>query len=208
MHKLDMQGQPCPIPVVNAKKMLADPAVLGVLVLVDNLVAVQNLEKMANGLGYAFSYAAQGEKLFEVTLQKFANSKQAANALIATSGQSQPQKTSTGSPGATVLITSNTMGQGAEELGKILIKGFVFSLTELEPSPKTVMFLNSGALLTAQNANTVDDLKLLQEKGCEILTCGTCANFYGLANQLAVGSITDMMGISTRLAEALHLISI
>ena len=30
MNKLDMTGQPCPIPVVQAKKLLADPAVDGI----------------------------------------------------------------------------------------------------------------------------------------------------------------------------------
>lgn len=206
MNKLDMTGQPCPIPVVQAKKLLADPAVEGVAVTVDNIVAVQNLEKMAKGLGYGFSYKADGERLFLVSLLRGENSvlpTAPADADI----QCEPTPLDTGD-GPTVLITGDSLGSGAEALGKILIKGFIFSLTELSPAPKSVIFLNGGAHLTTEGANTVPDLKVLAEKGCEILTCGTCANFFELTDKLAVGSITDMMGITTRIAAAVRLLSV
>ncbi|MCL2146986.1 MAG: sulfurtransferase-like selenium metabolism protein YedF, partial [Synergistaceae bacterium] len=89
-----------------------------------------------------------------------------------------------------------TMGDGAEELGKILIKGFIYSLTELPAPPEYVIFLNSGAFLTSDGSNTIDDLKKLENKGAKILTCGTCVNFYGLQDKLAIGTITNMYGIT------------
>ena len=206
MKQLDMTGHPCPIPVVQAKKALVGADVDAVEVLVDNIVAVQNLEKMATGLGYAFQSGQDGDKLYRVALGK------SDTATMHGCGQGEPACCIAMPPstteGPTVLITQESLGGGAEELGNILIKGFLFSLTELSPPPKAVIFLNGGAKLTTQGANTVPDLKALEEKGVEILTCGTCANYFGLTEQLAVGAITDMMGITSRIATAGRLISL
>jgi hypothetical protein len=68
--------------------------------------------------------------------------------------------------------------------------------------------LNGGAHLTTKGANTVDDLITLEKKGTEVYTCGTCANFYKLTEALAVGSITDMMNITNKLANASSVITI
>ncbi|MDR0663313.1 MAG: DsrE family protein, partial [Spirochaetaceae bacterium] len=76
------------------------------------------------------------------------------------------------------------------------------------PPPSAVIFLNGGAHLTTKGANTVDDLITLEKKGTEVYTCGTCANFYKLTEALAVGSITDMMNITNKLANASSVITI
>ena len=198
MKTLDMQGQPCPIPVVKAKEALADPGAAGVIVVVDNMVAVQNLEKMAKGSGYAFSYVAEGA-LFRVTIGKGGVQPDAPQA---------PVRTAQSARGPVVLITADSMGRGAEELGRLLIKGFIFSLTQLNPLPEAVLFLNGGARLTTEGANTVPDLKTLEAKGVSICTCGTCANYYKLTESLAVGTIVDMMAIVSRLAAASQIITL
>ena len=40
----------------------------------------------------------------------------------------------------------------------------------------------------------------------EILTCGTCLNFYGLTDKLAVGRVTNMYDIVEKLAGAAQVI--
>ncbi|MDR3331247.1 MAG: sulfurtransferase-like selenium metabolism protein YedF [Synergistaceae bacterium] len=192
MKTIDMRGQPCPIPVINAKKILAEPGVDGVAVLVDNIVAVQNLEKMAKGTGCEFSYSEEKPSSYRVAIT---GSVPAGVPSERTCVAPEPMPS-----GLVVLITSDHMGEGSEELGKLLIKGFIFSLTQLDPLPEAVIFLNGGAYLTADGANTVPDLLALQERGTAIFTCGTCANYYKLTESLAVGSIADMMGIVGRLA--------
>jgi selenium metabolism protein YedF len=202
MKTLNMQGQPCPIPVVKAKEVLAEQE--GVVVLVDNIVAVQNLEKMAKGTGCGFSYVEDGASLYRVSIVK------------GTEQSNEPQEVPAEVPvaaggdtkGPVVLITSDSMGRGAEELGRLLIKGFIFSLTQLNPLPEALVFLNGGARLTTEGANTVGDLKTLEEKGTGIYTCGTCANYYKLTESLAVGSIVDMMNIVNRLGKASSVITI
>lgn len=206
MEHLNMLGQPCPIPVINAKKALAKPNANGVSVQVDNFVAVQNLEKMAKGYGYAFSYTTASDNDYTVSITG-SPSNPAANkpvALVNASTTAQPANASS----ATVFISSNTMGKGADELGEILIKGFIFSLNELATPPATIIFINSGAKLTTKGANTVPDLQTLAAKGTQIFTCGTCANYFQLTDDLAVGAITDMMNITNMLASATHLITI
>ena len=94
------------------------------------------------------------------------------------------------------------MGRGSDELGKTLLKGFLFAVSRLAVVPKTVLFYNGGAKLTVAGSDSLEDLRSMAEKGVEILTCGTCLNYYGLTDQLAVGSVTDMYTIVERLSGA------
>ena len=108
----------------------------------------------------------------------------------------------------TVIISQNTMGNGDEELGKILIKSFIYSLTELPVPPRYVIFLNAGAYLTSNLSNTIEDLKKLEDNGTSILTCGTCLNYYGLEEKIAVGDVTNMYHIAEIMTKADKLMNI
>lgn len=197
---MDMRGQPCPIPVVNAKQALAGPDG-AVAVVVDNMAAVQNLEKMARGTGCGFSYAQEGEARYRVSIVK------GGGQVLPVPPADPPPPEKTGR-GPVVLITADTLGRGDDDLGRLLIKGFIFSLTQLSPPPEAVIFLNAGARLTTEGANAVPDLRTLEEKGAAVYTCGTCANYYNLAGSLAVGSIADMLAIAGRLAAASSVITV
>jgi selenium metabolism protein YedF len=205
-----MRGNPCPIPVVNAQKALAEQGTDGVVVMVDNFVAVQNLEKMAKGTGCGFSYGEEPSQdaasLYKVTIVKDPN--KAFNEPTEVPGAVEAPSAGSGKKGPVVLITADCMGRGAEDLGKLLIKGFIFSLTQLNPLPEAVIFLNGGAHLTTEGANTVPDLKALEEHGTALGTCGTCAKSYTLTERLAVGSIVDMMKITNTLAKASGVITL
>ena len=203
MKVIDVLGKQCPIPVIEAKKVLAEQETDGVLVKVDNITAVQNLERMADGYGYVFSYTKDTACAYEVKIAK--NGK--APPEITTS-ESKVFNGGESSNKLTVVIGSSAMGNGAEELGKILIKGFIYSLTELPSPPQSVIFFNSGVYLSSDGANTLDDLKKLEEKGTEILTCGTCINYFGLQDKLAVGKIVNMYEITERLASSGTVINI
>lgn len=204
MEIIDALGKPCPIPVIEAKKALAKPGADSVVVIVDNFVAVQNLEKMAKGYGYGFTYEEKSTSEFSVTINMDGKSppvQRIANP-VSHDIQCSPMDQ------LVVVIGRNTMGEGSEELGKILIKGFIYSLTELAVPPSAVIFLNSGAYLTSSDSNTVDDIKKLETKGTTILTCGTCVNYYGLEDKLAVGTITNMYGITEKMAYASNVINV
>jgi len=205
MKTIDVSGRPCPVPVIETKKALAEQGSTGVLVKVDNIAAVQNLEIMAKSYGYDFSYIENSKDSYKVIIKKNENSLP----VLETAGD-ESGMVGSGAPSSVlaVIISRNTMGEGAEELGKLLIKAFIYSLTELPAPPRHLIFLNSGAYLTSNGANTIDDLKKLEKMGTEILTCGTCVNYFGLTDELAVGEITNMFGITERMASADKVINI
>ena len=205
METIDVLGKPCPIPVIEAKKALSGQDVDSVLVKVDNIVAVQNLEKMAKGYGYGFSYSEKALDSFEIVIRK--DGKDPSEMQRSDSAPESRQNVPAAN-GLGVVVSKDTMGDGAEELGKILIKGFLYSLTELPAPPEFVIFLNSGAHLTSEGANTIEDIKNLEQQGVEVLTCGTCVNYYGLQGKLAAGAITDMYGITERMASVGNVINI
>ena len=86
------------------------------------------------------------------------------------------------------------------------MKGFIYGLTELEEIPETVLLYNGGAKLSVEGSDSLEDLRLLESQGAEILTCGTCLNHYGLTEKLAVGNVTNMYVICEKMMSASRLI--
>ena len=101
-----------------------------------------------------------------------------------------------------VAVTASVMGTGNDELGAVLIKGFLYALTQQDELPKTILFYNGGAQLTCEGSASLEDLKSLEALGVEILTCGTCLNYYKLSDKLQVGGVTNMYEIAERLTKA------
>lgn len=197
MATIDARGQVCPIPVIRAKNALKALGTDGgtVEILVDNDISRQNLQKMASGFGYQSTFEQRSDGTVSVMI---------------TSGQGCVLMTDDAADvsGLVVAIGKNALGTGSDELGQILIKGFIYSLRELSPPPSTLVFFNSGVLLTSEGANTLEDLRELEKNGTTILSCGTCTNYYGISEKLAVGEITNMYGIVTIMTEAKKLINI
>lgn len=200
MRIVDMIGKDCPAPVIEAKKELDKPESNGVVVLVDNTIAVTNLEKLANSMGCRFSCSELQSNVFEVMIE----SRDIEGVL-----EIQKQANVNKNLGDWVVVISrDTMGEGAQELGQILIKGFIYALTELDDLPSHVIFLNSGAKLTANASNTLSDLKTLEQKGAKVLTCGTCSKYYELQDDLGVGEIANMFEIASVMANASKVVNI
>lgn len=106
-------------------------------------------------------------------------------------------------PGPRVVqITAGTMGSGDDELGALLLRSFLKTQTELERKPDAILFYNDGVKLCCEGSYLIDDLCGLEAAGVEIIACGTCLNFFELADQLRVGRVTDMLEIAGRLADA------
>ena len=101
-----------------------------------------------------------------------------------------------------IVISANQMGVGSEELGKTLLKGFLYAVTQQEELPGTMLFYNSGVYLTCEESPALDDLKSLEAQGVNIMSCGTCLNYYGLTEKLKVGSVTNMYDIVETMEKA------
>ncbi len=187
MIEVNAMGDACPIPVVktlNAMKKLNGAGT--VQTLVDNKTAVENLTRLAESKGCAIETEQLSEKEYRVTITVGEDAKLPDSADgICTVPSDRPDNT-------VVVVSADHMGEGDEALGKVLLKGFLFALTQQETLPKTILFYNSGAFVTCEGSASLEDLKKLEEQGVEILTCGTCLNHYGLTEKLRVGSITNM----------------
>lgn len=103
---------------------------------------------------------------------------------------------------AVVVIASDRMGEGNDELGKVLIKGFIYAVSQLDELPKKILFYNGGATLTVEGSDSLEDLRFMETQGVEILTCGTCLDYYQVKDKLAVGSVTNMYSIVEAMSEA------
>lgn len=193
---VNAMGDVCPVPLVKAKNAIAELAGSGkVEVLVDNAIAVQNLEKMAQQKGYGFLVKEEKEKEYHVELtvsEKEQDETEEETVCLVPAAK----KTKL------VVLSADHMGEGAEELGKILMKSFLYALTQQDELPDTILCYNGGAKLTCEGSESLEDLKDLASRGVEILTCGTCLNFYGITEKLQVGSVTNMYDIVDRMSSA------
>ncbi len=187
MIKIDARGENCPIPVIKTRKALKEIETDGIVqILVDNKIATENLEKMSNETGCKIDIQKISDEHFEVTITKGIGGE------IKEEKESQIQKISNKK---VVVISSDKMGEGDEELGKALLKSYIFALSEAEEKVSKVIFYNKGAFLTCEGSDSIDDLLNLQNNGVEIFTCGACLNYYKLSENLKVGSSTNMYNI-------------
>ncbi|MBQ4266209.1 MAG: sulfurtransferase-like selenium metabolism protein YedF [Clostridia bacterium] len=188
---VDARGMACPLPVVHAKKAAEEMHGGDVLtVLVDNEIAVQNLTRFAAHKGHEAEARRHGEKEFAVVIRIAGEADVTAQA-----GQPVSCAPDMRRQGMVVVLSANVMGTGDERLGKSLMKAFVFALTKQDQLPQTILCYNTGAYLTCEGADTLEDLRALEAEGVTIRTCGTCLDFYGLKEKLAVGTVTNMYEI-------------
>lgn len=184
-------GDKCPVPVVKAKKALGTMDTGTVEVHVDNETSVTNLKSLAKSLGCEVSdkTVAEGAE-YHVFITKTEASASAEE--VASSTEKK----------RVVVISSQVMGSGDDTLGASLMKAFIFSLTQQDALPDTVLFYNGGAHLTCEGSPCLEDLEALEKADVEILTCGTCLKHYGLDDKLAIGGVTNMYVIAEKQLKA------
>ena len=200
-------GDQCPVPVIKAMKALKEIREPGVLeIQVDNDVAVRNLTRLANSRKLAVSSEKKAEKLYLVRMRIEEQDLEALQAEPEKEAQNSGEEMVSCMPeyrsNTVVAIGSDCMGNGDDQLGRTLMKGFLYAVSQLEQLPKTILLYNGGVKLAVEGAVSVEDLKSMEAQGVQVLACGTCLNYYGLTEQLAVGSITNMYAIVEELNAA------
>jgi selenium metabolism protein YedF len=193
--EIDAVGLACPKPVINTKKEL-DKIDNGIVVVtVDNDIAKQNILKLSNSLNCESKIIKEEKDLISIEIKK------GENVIIEEKNQDKLED-------KCIFISSDKIGNGNDELGAVLMKGFIYTLTESKPYPKSILLVNSGVKLSTENYDTVENLKILEEAGVEILSCGTCLDYYGLKESLKLGSVTNMYTIVDIMKNSLQTISI
>lgn len=192
MIQVNAMGDTCPIPVVKTKNAIRDLNGAGVVeTLVDNVIAVQNLTKMATQKGYGVKSEKLAENRFKITMtigESAEEPEQMQDERCLVTPASNLKNT-------VIVIDRDQMGDGNDELGKILLKGFIYALGQQDALPQTLLFYNLGVTMVCEGSPVLDDLKSLQANGVNILACGTCLNYYGLVDKLQVGEVTNMYTI-------------
>ena len=187
MTTIDCRGQQCPQPVIQVRRQLLAEPHAPLQVLVDDTATRDNIGKLAVSRGFTLAATAEG----------------AAYRLTLTPGDQPAATAATAANGPTVvLVTAEQLGSGDEQLGRILLKNFFFTLAENDTAPDLLLFVNGGAKLTVAGSEVVEALEKLAALGSDIATCGLCLDFFGLKEQLAVGRVTNMLEIATALQSA------
>jgi selenium metabolism protein YedF len=187
-NEIDARGLACPQPVIAVKKALDGLASGVVTAIVDNAVAKENVVKFAVAKNCGVSIEEQNGHYY---------------IRITKGGPAAGASEAPADAGQTVyLITKDTLGHGSPELGAILMKAFLFTLLESGTLPKAIMFINAGVQLAVAGSPVLDHLKGLSAKGVTILSCGTCLDYFGVKDGLAVGEITNMYTIIAEVDQA------
>lgn len=194
---IDAKGKACPMPVIMAKKEI-DTGVKFFDIEVDNKIAVENLKKLANSQGFTTTIE-ENDGNFKVN---FSNGCEECEEVLAKVEGKKPLGN------WSIFINKEIIGAGNEELGQSLMKMFIYTISEGEDLPKSILFINGGVKVPSLNEQGIEHLKVLQDKGVELLVCGACLNFYGLEDKLEVGKISNMYEITNAMKEASKVITI
>lgn len=195
---VNAMGQQCPIPVIktrDAVNALKEPAAIEVEV--DNETAVQNVTRFASSKGFSPKAEILGDSHFRISFEA---------APVDAKDEEEVQCGPDRRGDTIVVVSSAVMGTGNDELGKVLMKGFIYAVSQLEELPKTMLFYNGGATITVEGSVSLEDLRSLEAQGVVIKTCGTCLDYYNIKDKLAVGSVTNMYDIVETMNKAAHII--
>lgn len=202
---IDAIGNACPMPVIMAKKEI-ETNHGNFVIIVDNPIAVENLKKLASKMAYRVM-VNEDENHFLVSF----NSDQ-PDTMIAQRKSPELERmvdeTGMKAPSWVFFMGKEAIGEGNKELGIRLAEMFFYTLTEAVDLPESILLMNAGVKLATLNNQVIGHLKVLKEQGVTILVCGTCLDYYGLSEELAVGEISNIYDITEKLLATSKVVSL
>jgi len=177
IETIDCRNLSCPAPVITVKKALQEHTEIRVLL--DDGAPRENVARFSRNRGCSVSEVRDG-----------------SGWILTITGSAESVTTATGSAprgGRVIMITSERLGEGPEELGRLLMKNFVHTLLESSELPSRMLFLNSGVFLTCQGSDVLEALEKLHGMGVEIFSCGLCLDFFNIKEKLRAGATTNML---------------
>lgn len=194
--KIDCRGLACPQPVLETKKALENPGAEEVIVMLDNSASKENVRRFAESQGHRVS-VSEAKGVFEVRIERGKGKGEAVSA-----EEEKKEKQALIGADFVVFIDSDSLGRGSEELGKILIRSFLQTLEQFEAQPQKIILMNSGVKLACEGSEVLEDLQEFSLKGVEILSCGTCLDYFGMKNKMLAGKVSNMYEILNSLTQA------
>lgn len=200
MRIVDNRGLNCPLPVINTKRALEEHGSEPLVSVVDNDAAKSNVEKLARSLGYRTEVRHEGS-VYYIAISPGESSELSAVAIA--------PKVAPAPLGFTLyVITAEEVGRGSADLGRALLKTFLYALAETSEQANHLVFLHGGAPLTCEGSPLLPSLQRLESNGWSIATCGACLDFYGQKDKLAIGEITNMYSIVELMRTAQKVVSL
>jgi len=190
---------------MEARKALTETKALEVTVLVDTEAPAENVARMARAMGCDVMFQDEGGHI-AVRLSRGADQAALAASLRGAPPSREVPDTCSAPQNVAVFFASATIGHGDDDLGRLLMVAFVKTLKSLSPKPRALLFMNGGVKLAAEGSELTEALRELEAAGAELLVCGTCLDFFHLKERLAVGKISNMFEIASRLVAADHVV--
>lgn len=193
--EVDTRGMNCPLPVIHTKKALEAIETGKITTIVDNDVAKENVLKLAKSMDLKVDIKeAQGNYYIDIFKNQVTDLVGLESLDIQCNINNKKD--------LVILISTDILGEGSEELGRLLMKSYLYALTEVKPYPKSVIFLNAGVKLAIEGSEAVEHIRTLESYGVEILSCGTCLDYFKIKDKLTVGGISNMYTIVEKLNNA------
>lgn len=186
IKSIDCRNQACPAPVINVKRALEQES--HIRVILDDGAPRENVTRFAHNRGY---HVAEEQDHDSWILTISGNPDNAVSPSLPASAGNR-----------ILLITSDRLGDGPEELGRLLMKNFIHTLLETSEMPSRMLFLNTGVFLTCEGSDVLEALEKLHGMGIEIFSCGVCLDYFKLKNKLRAGATTNMLTIAESLLTA------
>jgi selenium metabolism protein YedF len=198
MKIVDCRGLACPAPVLTAKQAIETNGLDELTVSVDNEAAKQNVSRFFESQNFQVSVQGDGKDFF-ITGRKIEGA--ALDAPLA-------KKEEAGRKKIMVMVATDRIGYGDDELGKKLMNSFLKTLKEMGPELWRLVFVNNGVKMTVADSEVLPVLKELADEGVHILVCGTCLTHFDLLDKKQVGETTNMLDIVTAMQLADNVINI
>jgi selenium metabolism protein YedF len=188
--EVDARGLPCPQPVINTKKALEEIEEGTLTVLVDSAESRENVRRFAQSQGCRIEITER-DGVFYLAITKKGTGRTASKKV-----------------NDVFFITSDQLGTGDKGFGEKLMINFINTMGEAASRPAKVIFANSGVRLTTEGSGVLETLRRLEQGGVEITSCGSCLEFYHLADKLRVGMVTNSYEVVETLISAVKVITL
>lgn len=192
MKKIDCCGLNCPEPVLRTKKALSENLGANIVVAVDNETARENVLRFARNQGRKAEWEEESG-LFNISITAGDESR---------AEETQETVVVDQSDCPVLFFSNNELGAGSRELGEMLMRNFIYTLTKRETLPQALVFMNSGVKLCIEGSAAIEELQFFEKEGITILVCGTCLDYYELKDKHRVGQVSNMYDIADLLLDA------
>ena len=186
MKTIDVKNKPCPLPLIATKKALKESDIdEQIKIIINSETSVKNVTRYLKDNGIIVNEQIVGDS-YELVFNK--NGKEP----IIEEAEKYCTATQPDEKGFAVVFGKDRVGEGSEELGKMMVGGMLTAFFETERIPEKIIFMNSGINLVIEGSNVLDILTKLEKNGSKLLVCGTCLEYYNKINYIKVGNISNM----------------